>query len=74
MPDPHRKLSSKVMRVLCAFADLKDDAQQAFNGAMNEYLLASPTKRRQLLKQWRECIDDPARPESAHFRPRMSVE
>ncbi|VWD54136.1 hypothetical protein BLA18110_07922 [Burkholderia lata] len=74
MPAPHRKLSPKVMRVLCAFADLKEDTQQAFNGAMNEYLLASPTKRRQLLKQWRECVDDPARPESVHFQPCMSGE
>ncbi|KVK90460.1 hypothetical protein WJ47_02460 [Burkholderia ubonensis] len=62
------------MRVLCAFADLKEDSQQAFNGALNEYLLASPTKRRQLLKQWREHIGDLTRSESAHFQSSTPVE
>ena len=45
MPDVNRKLSPKAKQVLCAFAELKEDAQQAFNGALNEYLLASPSKR-----------------------------
>ncbi|WP_060006227.1 hypothetical protein [Burkholderia ubonensis] len=57
MHDVNRKLSPKAKQVLCAFAELKEDAQQAFNGALNEYLLASPTRRRQLIKQWQESVD-----------------
>ncbi|KVD05575.1 hypothetical protein WI77_27310 [Burkholderia ubonensis] len=61
MADPDRKLSPQVKQVLCAFAELKEDAQQAFNGALNAYLLASPAKRRQLIKQWQASVDAAAR-------------
>ena len=61
MADPDRKLSPKVKQVLYAFAELTEDAQQAFNGALNAYLLASPAKRRQLIKQWQESVDAAAR-------------
>ena len=61
MPDVNRKLSPKAKQVLCAFAELKEDAQQAFNGALNEYLLASPSKRRQLIKHWQESVEEASR-------------
>lgn len=73
MPGFNRRLSPKVMHVLCAFVDLKDESQQAFNGAMNEYLLASPSRRRQLVQQWRDSLDNAARPlsgESQQFSSR----
>jgi hypothetical protein len=53
MFDMNRRLSPKVVEALCAFVELNAEAQQAFNGAMNEYLLASPTRRRELIKAWR---------------------
>jgi len=64
MSDLKRKLSSKVMLVLCAFVDLDEESQRAFNGAMNEYLLASNMKRRQIVNQWRDCPFDQRDPES----------
>jgi hypothetical protein len=52
MFDMNRRLSPKVREVLCAFVELHAEAQQAFNGAMNEYLLASPSRRRELIRAW----------------------
>jgi hypothetical protein len=48
----NRRLSPKVREILCAFVELNAEAQQAFNGAMNEYLLASPARRRELIRAW----------------------
>ncbi|MGU7816803.1 hypothetical protein [Burkholderia sp. AW49-1] len=60
MADPDRKLSPKVKQVLYAFAELTEDAQKAFNGALSAYLPASPARRRQPIKQWQESVDTAA--------------
>lgn len=57
MSDFERKLSPEVRHVLCLFAGLNEKAQKAFSGALNEYLLASPARRRQLIKQWQGSVD-----------------
>lgn len=54
--DSNRRLPPSVIEALCAFIDLKDEAQRSFNGALNDYLLASPAQRRKLAQQWRESI------------------
>jgi hypothetical protein len=57
MRDPNRELPPDVMEVLCAFVCLSDQRQQAFNGAMNAYLLASPAQRRHLHKSWQDSLE-----------------
>ncbi|OJA45055.1 hypothetical protein BGV68_31940 [Burkholderia ubonensis] len=57
MRDFERKLPQEVMHVLCLFAGLNKKAQKTFSGALNEYLLASPARRRQLIKQWQWSVD-----------------
>jgi hypothetical protein len=55
--DPYRRLTPAAIETLFAFVSLKEDAQQAFNSAMNEYLLSSPTKRRELIEQWQSWLN-----------------
>lgn len=58
--ESNRRLPPAVMQALCAFIDLKDEGQRSFNGALNDYLLASPAQRRKLAQQWRECVQQAA--------------
>lgn len=48
----NRKLPRAAVEVMCAFIELNDIDRQAFNSAMNEYLLSSPMRRRELLEYW----------------------
>jgi hypothetical protein len=56
----HKRLTPAVIEALFAFTSLKEDAQQAFNSAMNEYLLSSPAKRRKLIEEWQCGLGNPS--------------
>lgn len=58
--ESNRRLSPAVIEVLCAFVDLKDEAQRSFNGALNDYLLASPVQRRKFAQRWHEVLREEA--------------
>jgi hypothetical protein len=47
-----------VARLLLAFSNLSKAEAKQFTSSMNQYLIASPTARRELIKLW-ECPPNP---------------